>query len=143
MGTRFGGSFRLGSLGNGSVRCRAAVATRANIASNAALHFENLMNFMKTVSTRVLLTAILAVVSHATHASATDEQGGVAVTVRYDDLNLSTPAGVDILKRRVSRAAEQVCGDQYGTDPLGKLIWQGCVRRATDNALARVNWPKK
>ena len=101
------------------------------------------MNLMKTLSTRALLAGILAAASHTTHASGTDEEGGVAITVRYDDLNLSAPAGADALKRRVSKAAAQVCANQYGSDPLGKILWQGCVRRATDDALAQVKWPTK
>jgi len=48
-------------------------------------HSENLVNFMKTVPTRALLTAILAAVSYATHASGADEPSGVSVTIRYDD----------------------------------------------------------
>ena len=101
------------------------------------------MNFMKTFPTRELLTAILGAVSYATHASGADEQGSVAITVRYDDLNLSAPAGVASLKRRVSRAAAQVCADGYGSDPVGKRLQLTCIRRATDKALAQVKWPEK
>ena len=101
------------------------------------------MNLMKRFQTRALLTAILGAVSYATHASVADEQDSVAVTVRYDDLNLSAPAGVASLKRRVSRAAEQVCADGYGSDPIGKSLQLRCIRRATDKALAQVKWPEK
>ena len=99
------------------------------------------MNFMKTVPTRALLTAILAAVSHATYASGADEQGDVSVTIRYDDLNLSAPASVASLKRRISRAGAQVCADQSGSDPLDKILRQRCVRRATDKALAQAGRP--
>ena len=101
------------------------------------------MNFMKTVQTTALLTAILAAVSYATHASGVDEPSRVSVTIRYDDLNLSAPAGVASLKRRVSSAAEQVCADHYGSDPIGRSLRQSCVRRATEKALAQVKWPEK
>jgi UrcA family protein len=101
------------------------------------------MKLMKTVPTSALLTAILAAVSHTAHASGADEQGGVSVTIRYDDLNLSTPAGVDSLRRRISTAAAQVCTDRSGTDPLARMLEQGCMRRATDKALAQVKWPEK
>ena len=100
------------------------------------------MNLTKTFSTRVLLTAILAAASFATHASSTDEQGAV-VRVRYDDLNLTAPAGVASLKRRVSKAAEQVCATQYESDRVGRNQKLSCVRRATDKALAQVKWPEK
>jgi UrcA family protein len=101
------------------------------------------MNFIKTVPTRVLLTAILAAVSCATHANGADKPSGGSVTVRYGDLNLSVPAGVASLKQRVSRAAEQVCADQLSTDPFFGILRQSCVRRATEKALAQVKWPEK
>jgi UrcA family protein len=106
-------------------------------------HLENSMNFIKTVPTKVLLTAILAAVSYTTHASGADGPSGSSVTIRYDDLNLSVPADVASLKQRVSRAAEQVCADQYGSDPIGRTLWQSCVRRTTEKTLAQVKWPEK
>jgi len=99
------------------------------------------MNFMKTFPTIVVMTTILAAVSYSRHAFSADEQG--AVVVRYDDLNLSASAGVDALKRRVSRAAAQVCAYPYGSDPLGRMEQLGCMRRATEQALAQVKWPQK
>ena len=63
------------------------------------------MNFTDTYPTRELPTVILAAVSCAMHASGAEERDGVAVSVRYDDLNLTAPAGVARLKRRVFRAA--------------------------------------
>jgi UrcA family protein len=101
------------------------------------------MNFMKTVLTKALLTAILAAVSYAAHASGVDEPSRPSVTIRYDDLNLSAPAGVASLKQRVSRAVEQVCAEQYGSDPIGRTLRQSCVRRTTVKALAQVKWPEK
>ena len=101
------------------------------------------MSLMKTFPTRALLTAILGAMSYATHASGADAQDSIAVTVRYDDLDLSAQAGVATLKRRVSTAAEQVCADGYLTDPIGKLAQLTCIRRATDKALAQVKWPEK
>jgi UrcA family protein len=98
----------------------------------------SLENFMRTFPTTVLLTAILAAMSHASSA---DEQGGVAVRVRYDDLNLSAPAGVASLRRRVSRAAAQVCDD--GGDKVRNTLRQSCMRGATDNAFAQVKWPSQ
>ena len=101
------------------------------------------MNLMKAVPTKALLVAILAAASHAANASGADEEGGVSVTIRYDDLNLSAPAGVASLKQRVSRAVEQVCAEQYGSDPIGRTLRQSCVRRTTVKALAQVKWPEK
>ena len=93
---------------------------------------------MKTFPTTVLLTAIAAV-SYCTYASGADEQGRVEVRVRYDDLDLSAPAGIATLRRRVSRAAAQVCAD--GGDRVRNVLSQSCMRAATDNALEQVKWP--
>lgn len=101
------------------------------------------MKFMKAFPTKVLMTAILAAASHATHASGADKQSGISVTVRYDDLNLSAPAGVASLKGRISRAAAQVCAERSRSDPFGTLLRQRCMRRATEEALAQVQWPAK
>ena len=101
------------------------------------------MNFMNTFPTKALLTTFLAAVSYSPHAFGADEQGRAAVTVQYGDLNLSAPEGVDTLKRRLSSAAQQVCADEYRFDPFSKFLVQGCVREATDKALAQVNWPNK
>ena len=100
------------------------------------------MNF-NTSSMSVLLAAILAAVTIAAQASGTDERGAVVIRVRYDDLNLTAPAGVASLKRRVSTAAEQVCAAQYVSDRFGENQKLSCVRRATDKALAQVKWPEK
>jgi UrcA family protein len=113
------------------------------IAPESMFPRENFMNLLMTFPTRALMTAILATVSYSTLASTAAEEGSVSVKVQYGDLNLSAPAGVDTLKRRVSSAAEQVCGDQYNTDPFHRIQQNDCVRRATDDALARVNWPVK
>lgn len=42
-----------------------------------------------------------------------------ATTVRYSDLNLSTPAGVKVLHRRIAVALESICGSYAGTDTAG------------------------
>jgi UrcA family protein len=37
--------------------------------------------------------------------------GGARLVVRADDLDLSTPEGVQALMRRIARAADQICTD--------------------------------
>src|SRR5258708_3617631 len=97
------------------------------------LHWENSMNFMQTFPTKILMTTFLAALSYSTHAFSADEYGGGTVTVRYDDLNLSSPAGVDTLKRRVSSAAAQVCPVPFD-DPVGRILQHSCISRAIDKA---------
>ena len=67
------------------------------------------------------------------------ERGSVipAVTVRYDDLNLNTPAGVDALYARLRAAARTAC-DVRGTRPLAEIMaaracYQDALGAAVDN----------
>lgn len=59
---------------------------------------------LKTVIGALALTAALPA------AAATDAVEQASVIVRYDDLNLSTPAGLERLDRRIDAAARTVCG---------------------------------
>ena len=101
------------------------------------------MNCTKKLLTRTLLAVIWVTVTGVARASDADEPDVVAVTVRYDDLDLNAPADVATLKRRLSKAAGQVCAVQYVSDPIGMSRQLGCIQRATDKALAQVNWPGK
>lgn len=42
--------------------------------------------------------------------------GEASLMVRYDDLDLSTPAGLKVLHRRIEQAADQVCVDAAGLE---------------------------
>ncbi len=61
---------------------------------------------MKTIS---LNAALAAAMIAATATPAMAEQGE-SVVVSYNDLNLTTPAGLAALDRRIDRAAMRVCG---------------------------------
>jgi UrcA family protein len=52
-----------------------------------------------------------------------------SVTVRYDDLNLATTAGVDTLYRRISVAAREVCPDVH---PRGLAVVAASQRCRAD-----------
>ena len=62
-----------------------------------------------------------------------------SVTVRYADLDLSSPAGANALYQRIQAAAKQVCS--AGADPIEQISRRGCYRRAVDNAVRKVNSP--
>jgi UrcA family protein len=62
-------------------------------------------------------------------------------TVKFADLNLSTPAGVEALYRRIHAAAQRVCGYE-ATSAYGRDIWQNCVRPTVDATVAKVNNPQ-
>lgn len=110
------------------------------LAPAAKFHSENSMSCLKSLQTRVLIAMVIAAASYSMYAFSADEQGVVAVTVRYDDLNLSAPAGVETLKRRVSWAAARVCADSHDSDTAGRNRRQRCIRGAIEKALAQVDW---
>ena len=62
-----------------------------------------------------------------------------SVTVRYADLDLSSPAGATALYQRIQAAAKQVCS--AGADPIEHMSRGGCYHRAIDNAVRKVNSP--
>jgi UrcA family protein len=73
-------------------------------------------------------------------AKAEQQQAYRSVTVRYDDLNLSSQSGVAHLYARISRAARSVCRDP------GAATWaevrrkvRGCKAAAIDAAVKKVN----
>ncbi len=60
-------------------------------------------------------------------------------TVRYQDLNLSTNAGVQVLYERIHGAANQVCGYYDVRDLVAGRAHKACVDRAMADAVAAVN----
>jgi len=65
-----------------------------------------------------------------------------AVTVRYDDLNLATPAGVDALYRRISSAARAVCSDENSRGLAFVAATELCRANAVAKAVREVNNPQ-
>lgn len=59
---------------------------------------------LKTLIGALVLTAALPA------AAASDDVQHTSVIVRYDDLNLANPAGMERLERRINAAAREVCG---------------------------------
>jgi UrcA family protein len=60
-------------------------------------------------------------------------------TVAYKDLNLDTPAGVQVLYKRIQGAAKQVCGEIEVRDLQGVRAHKACMDRAVAGAVAAVN----
>jgi len=95
------------------------------------------MNKQVTGVTNLLMVAtalavgMLAGVAHGTEAP--------AQTVRFQDLNLNTDAGVQVFYKRIQGAANQVCGDVDGRDLVVARAHKACVDRAVADAVAAVN----
>jgi UrcA family protein len=95
---------------------------------------------MITVVSKFALVVVAAVASAASFAG-TSGADAPSVSVRYDDLNLSTTAGVDKLYRRITSAARDVCPDIYSRDTHVVLIAQRCQAAAITKAVSQVNNP--
>lgn len=79
-----------------------------------------------------------AAVLGLTTTAGADTQTLLTKTVKFDDLNISTPAGAKVLYGRIQAAAHEVC-------PLGmyslemEQAQRTCLKQAIDNAVKGVN----
>ena len=83
--------------------------------------------------------ALLALASAAAGANPEDTEEVPSENVNYEDLNLTTLAGVTQLYGRIERAARLVCGPNTDQSRMGQ--WKTCYRLAVAAAVARVNNP--
>lgn len=63
-------------------------------------------------------------------------------TVKFADLNISTPSGVAALFQRIHAAAERVCEPSAGENPFHTLSTRTCVEQAQARAVAQINRPQ-
>ncbi len=100
---------------------------------------------MKTINRTKLHSAIYCALGAAavlglTTIAGADILAPLTKTVRFDDLNVTTPAGAKVLYGRIQAAAHEVC-------PLGMYTLQmeqaqrACIKQAVDNAVKGVNSP--
>jgi UrcA family protein len=95
---------------------------------------------MTTVASKLVL-AVAGFAASVTAFAGTAALDAPSVSVRYDDLNLSTTAGVDTLYRRISVAARSVCPDVYSRDPSVVIAANRCQSAAVAKAVSEVNNP--
>lgn len=89
--------------------------------------------------TLIITGGAMALAAHTPNAAVAAEIVQ-QVTVRYDDLNLSSGSGMKVLKQRIWHAAEIVCGGEVDMREIHGLTQHlKCVRDAADTALTRVN----
>jgi UrcA family protein len=65
-----------------------------------------------------------------------------SVSVRYDDLNLTTSVGVNALYHRISVAAREVCPDVYSRDLAVVVAGERCQANAVAHAVRDLNNPQ-
>ncbi len=84
----------------------------------------------------VSLAVVLACVFGASSAFADDQVR--AETVKFQDLNVSTPAGVETLYGRIHAAAKRVCSE---SDKMRQTNAAACARKAETHAVDELNLP--
>jgi len=99
------------------------------------------MNKQITGVTNILVIGVaLAVGVLAQGVQAAEPHDGVPVkNVAYQDLDLNTQAGVQVLYKRIQVAAKQVCGKVEGRDLRGVQAHDACVERAVSDAVGAVS----
>lgn len=102
------------------------------------------MNTIKT-STRgtcmkALLLSLLAMgIAGACYAA--DDIDALQATVKYGDLNPSTPEGAAALYSRIHAAAQSVCRPFEGREPEAQGRFEACVHQAITAAVAKIDRP--
>jgi UrcA family protein len=95
---------------------------------------------MSTIVSKFTL-AVVGVVASVASFAATPGVDAPSAEVRYGDLDLATTAGVDVLYRRISAAARDVCPDVHSRDLRTVLAAQRCQAAAISKAVSQVNNP--
>jgi UrcA family protein len=95
------------------------------------------------MTTRHSVVAVTACVLISTPAFARQVQTGDdaprQATVSYADLKLNTPGGQAVLRARIHRAAETVCGPEPDSRDLARLMpFRRCMKDSIDTAVAAI-----
>ena len=99
----------------------------------------NLTHFRRSLAVAAAAAALtVATTSFATPPSS----DAPSVTVRYDDLNLTTTAGVNALYHRISTAARAVCPDTYSRDLGVVAAGERCQASAIAHAVSDLHNPQ-
>jgi len=84
------------------------------------------------VAIAMLLASVLATPNAFAGDAARSE------TVKFQDLNVDTPAGVETLYNRIHAAARRVCAE---SDPVASQGVGNCIRKAEGKAISDLNLP--
>jgi UrcA family protein len=101
-------------------------------------------SMIRSTPTWVLTSVLLAGASAAAADPAqSPPQWATSLTVRFRDLNLSTPEGNRALYGRIRSAATMVCGPSsisvwYGSQ---YWVWKECYDATMDSAIRKLNLP--
>jgi len=99
---------------------------------------------MKTVSLvlrSAQIASFAALAALAVGLAAPAHSAEKSVIVRFAELDLNKQAGVEVLYKRIKRAAFQVCDPEFGPITAFQTRKGECYRNAVANAVAKVNSP--
>jgi len=106
---------------------------------------KNAIKTQSNLAKLILATGLVALSCAATSTMAVADQPTVAevrelvtYSVRFSDLDVSKLKGAKILYLRIRYAAETLC---QSAATWGKKEGEACVRKAVDDAVARVDLP--
>jgi UrcA family protein len=94
---------------------------------------------LQRMTATVLFSALA--LSFAAMCPAGDSTGAIQSTVKYADLNVSSPSGAAALYARIRVAADGVCRTLDGRDLASKTLFDRCVHKAITDAVTKVDQP--
>jgi UrcA family protein len=65
-----------------------------------------------------------------------------SITIKYSDLNLATPSAVEVLYRRVTMAAKEVCNQGQSRELARQVAADRCVDEAVSRAIDQIDVPQ-
>lgn len=95
---------------------------------------------MKTLICCAALVAIAAPAVAGVHPMKGDDER-LQTSVSYADLDLSRPAGADVMIARIRRAAQAVCGQELFAEHDRARHTRACVREAMNGAFEQLDAP--
>lgn len=96
----------------------------------------NRFNVIRHVLTAAVVGTLVS--GFAFPAAAADDTGVRSITVKFADLNVSSPEGAAALYARIRSAAKSVCSPAESSYPFS-TAYSICVRKAIADAVTRVN----
>src|SRR5258708_31650373 len=95
-------------------------------------------------SRNLVLSSLIALAIGSASCEAAAANGAApSVKVPYADLDLSRPAGAQMLYRRLKQAAARVCGPSVEPAELRQYAaWKSCYEPALRNAVMQVGAPE-
>ena len=99
------------------------------------------MTVKRIISTPAVLVALALTASCALAGPQTKPSLDPPVTVRFDDLNMSSTAGNRVLYGRISAAAVAVCSRGGGWYPTEHWARDDCYRATVDHVVTQLKVP--